>query len=59
MSSYFEKLSEYYKSPQADKDNKRFIRQVKGTFISTAIIIGVVFLLIIVLVVIIGIQSIL
>lgn len=54
---YFEKLQEYYRSEQADKDVKRFERQAKNTFISTAVIIGVVFLLIIVLVVIGGIQS--
>lgn len=55
---YFDKLSEYYKSEQFQKDGKRFERQVKGSFISTAIIIGIVFLLIIVLVIIGGIQSI-
>ncbi len=54
---YFEKLQQYYKSEQADKDIKRFERQAKNSFISTAVIIGIVFLLIIVLVVIGGIQS--
>ncbi len=54
---YFEKLQQYYKSEQADKDVKRFERQAKNSFISTAVIIGIVFLLIIVLVVIGGIQS--
>lgn len=57
MSSYFEKLSEYYKSDKADKDNQRFIKQVKNTWISTAVIMGVVFLLIIVILIITGIQS--
>ena len=57
MSSYFDKLSEYYKSEQANKDNKRFIKQVKNTYISMAIIAAVVFLLIIVLLVITGLQS--
>jgi hypothetical protein len=59
MSSYFQKLSEYYNSEQADKDNKRFVRQVKNTFITTAVILGIVFFLIIVLVVALGIESIL
>jgi len=58
MSSYFQKLSEYYNSDKADKDNKRFIKQVKNTYITTAIIMGIVFLLIIVIVLIAGIQSI-
>ncbi len=57
MSSYFDKLSEYYKSDQADKDKKRFEKQAKNTFISTAIILGVVLLLIVVIVIIMGIQS--
>jgi t-SNARE complex subunit (syntaxin) len=57
MSSYFEKLNEYYKSDKADKDNQRFIKQAKNTFISSAIILGIVFLLIIIIVVIMGIQS--
>jgi type IV secretory pathway component VirB8 len=57
MSSYFEKLNEYYKSDKADKDNQRFIKQAKNTFISSAIILGLVFLLIIITVVIMGIQS--
>lgn len=57
MSSYFEKLSEYYKSDKADQDNQRFIRQVKNSYVSTAIIIGAVFLLIVVIVIIMGIQS--
>lgn len=55
--SYFQKLSEYYNSEQADKDNKRFIKQVKNTYISTAIILGVVFLGIIILCVILAIGS--
>jgi len=46
MSSYFDKVSEYYKSDQSDKDKKRFEKQVKNTFITTAVILGVVFLLI-------------
>jgi uncharacterized integral membrane protein len=57
MSSYFQKLSEYYNSDKADKDNKRFIKQLKNTYISTAIIMGAVFLLIIVILIITGIQS--
>lgn len=57
MGSYFEKLSEYYKSEQADKDNKRFIKQVKNTYISSAIIIGLVFFFIIVIMIILGIES--
>lgn len=57
MSSYFEKLLEYYKSDKADQDNQRFIRQVKNSYVSTAIIIGAVFLLIVVIVIIMGIQS--
>mgnify|MGYP003465792843 FL=1 len=57
MSSYFDKLSEYYKSDQAEKDKKRFEKQDTNTFISTAIILGVVFLLIVVIVIIAGIQS--
>ncbi len=57
MSSYFDKLSEYYKSDQAEKDKKRFEKQATNTFISTAIILGVVFLLIVVIVIIAGIQS--
>lgn len=59
MSSYFQKLSEYYNSEQADKDNNRFIKQVKNTYITTAIILGIVFFLIIVLVVVLGIESVL
>lgn len=59
MSSYFQKLSEYYNSEQADKDNKRFIKQVKNTYITTAVILGLVFLGIIILVVILAIESIL
>ncbi|KXK53670.1 MAG: hypothetical protein UZ05_CHB002001046 [Chlorobi bacterium OLB5] len=55
---YFNKLSEYYKSEQFEKDGKRFEKQLKGSFISTAVIIGIVFLLIIVLVILAGIQSI-
>ncbi|HMT11516.1 MAG TPA: hypothetical protein PKA39_07830 [Ignavibacteria bacterium] len=58
MSSYFDKLSEYYKSDRAEKDNQRFIKQAKNTFLSTAIIAVTVFFLIIVLLVIAGIQSI-
>jgi len=46
MSSYFDKLSEYYKSDRAEKDNQRFIKQAKNTFLSTAIILGLVFFLI-------------
>lgn len=57
MSSYFEKLNEYYKSDKADKDNQRFIKQAKNTFLSSVIILGIVFLLIIIIAVIIGIQS--
>jgi len=57
MSSYFEKLSEYYKSDKADKDNQRFIKQVKSTYISTAIIIGVIFALIFILVIINAVTS--
>lgn len=57
MSSYFEKLSEYYKSEQADKDNRRFIKQVKNTYISSAIIIGLVFFFIIVIMIVMGIGS--
>ena len=55
MSSYFDKLSEYYKSDQAEKDKKRFEKQATNTFISTAIILGVVFLLVVVIVFISGI----
>lgn len=58
MELYFDKLSEYYKSDKADKDNQRFIKQVKNTWISSAIIMGIVFLLIIVILIITGIQSI-
>ncbi|MCC6865637.1 MAG: hypothetical protein IT280_05695 [Ignavibacteria bacterium] len=47
---YFDKLSEYYKSEQFDKDGKRFENQVKNSFLSTFIIIGIVFFLIIILV---------
>jgi uncharacterized integral membrane protein len=54
---YFEKLAEYYKSDKAEQDNKRFIKQVKNSYISTAIIIGVLFLLIVILMIISGIQS--
>ncbi len=57
MGSYFDKLSEYYRSDQAERDKKRFEKQAKNTFISTAIILGVVFLLIVVIVIIAGIQS--
>ena len=57
MSSYFDKLSAYYKSEQADKDNKRFEKQAKNTFITTAVILGIVFLFIAVVVIIAGIQS--
>jgi hypothetical protein len=58
MSSYFEKLSEYYKSDQADKDKKRFERQAKNTFLTSVIVLGIVFLFIAVIVIIAGIQSI-
>ena len=57
MSSYFEKLSEYYKSDKSDSDNQRFIKQVKNSYVSTFIVIGAVFLLIVVIVIIMGIQS--
>lgn len=57
MGSYFDKLSEYYKSEQAEKDKKRFEKQATNTFISTAIILGVVFFLIVVIVIIAGLQS--
>jgi uncharacterized integral membrane protein len=57
MSSYFDKLNEYYKSDKADKDNQRFVKQAKNTFITSAIILGIVFLLIIIIDVIIGVQS--
>jgi uncharacterized membrane protein YkgB len=46
MGSYFDKVSEYYKSDQSNKDKNRFEKQVKNTFITTAVILGVVFLLI-------------
>ncbi|HMQ78310.1 MAG TPA: hypothetical protein PKE39_00875 [Ignavibacteria bacterium] len=54
---YFDKLSDYYRSEQFNKDGKRFEKQVKNSFLSTAIIIGAVFLLIAVLVIIGGLQS--
>lgn len=54
---YFDKLSDYYRSEQFNKDGKRFEKQVKNTFLSTAIIIGVVFFLIVVVIIIAGIQS--
>jgi hypothetical protein len=57
MSSYFEKLSEYYKSDKADKDNQRFIKQAKNTFLTSVIIIGLVFFLIIVIVLISVVRS--
>lgn len=57
MSSYFDKLNEYYKSDKADKDNQRFIKQAKNTFITSAVILGIVFLLIIIIAIIMGIQS--
>jgi len=50
MSSYFDKLSEYYKSEQAEKDKTRFEKQVKNTFVSTFVILGIVFFLIAVIV---------
>ena len=53
---YFDKLSDYYRSEQFNKDGKRFEKQVKNSFLSTAIIIGAVFLLIAVLVIIGGLQ---
>ncbi|MEO8514175.1 MAG: hypothetical protein ABI543_11475 [Ignavibacteria bacterium] len=58
MSSYFEKLSEYYKSDKAVQDNNRFVRQAKNTFITSVVILGIIFFLIIVIAVIVGIQSI-
>ncbi len=57
MSSYFQKLSEYYNSDNADRDNKRFIRQLKNTYVSTAIIIGAVFFLIIIILIITAVSS--
>ncbi len=57
MSTYFQKLSEYYNSDQADRDNKRFIRQLKNTYVSTAIIIGAVFFLIIIILIISAVSS--
>lgn len=57
MSSYFEKLSEYYKSERAEKDNQRFVKQVKNTFLSTAIILGLVFFLIAAIIVISALSS--
>ena len=57
MSSYFEKLSEYYQSDKAGRDSDRFIKQVKNTYISTAIIIGGVFLLILILSLILAAES--
>jgi len=57
MSSYFDKLSEYYKSDKADKDNQRFVKQARNTMVSSLIIIGIVFLLIIVVLIFSGLQS--
>ncbi len=57
MSSYFDKLSEYYKSDKADKDNQRFVKQARNTMVSSLIIIGIVFLLIIVVIIFSGLQS--
>lgn len=57
MSSYFDKLSEYYKSEKAEKDNERFVKQVKNSFVSTAIIIGIVFFLIAAIIVISALSS--
>ena len=57
MSSYFDKLNEYYKSDKSDKDNQRFVKQAKNTFITSAVILAIVFLLIIIIVVIMGVQS--
>jgi len=57
MSSYFDKLSEYYKSDRAEKDNQRFIKQAKNTFLSTAIILGLVFFLIAAIIVISALSS--
>ncbi len=58
MSSYFDKLNQYYKSDKADNDNQRFVKQVRNTWISAAIIIGLVFLVTVLIFIISGIQSI-
>ncbi len=57
MSSYFDKLSEYYKSDKADKDNQRFVKQARNTMVSSLIIIGIVFFLIVVVLIFSGLQS--
>ncbi|MBE2219566.1 MAG: hypothetical protein IAE90_15250 [Ignavibacteria bacterium] len=57
MSSYFDKLSEYYKSDKSDKDNQRFVKQARNTMVSSLIIIGIVFFLIVVVLIFSGLQS--
>ncbi|MEO8665112.1 MAG: hypothetical protein ABI462_06420 [Ignavibacteria bacterium] len=52
-----EKLSAYFQRKAAEDPSERFQKQVKGSFISTAVIIGVVFILIVVLVLINAVSS--
>ena len=59
MSLYFDKLSEYYSSDKAEKDNQRFLRQAKNSVVSSIVILGIVFFLIFVIVVISVIGSVL
>jgi hypothetical protein len=54
----FNKLSDYFQRKAAEDANERFMRQLKGSFLSTAIIIAVVFALIIIIVVISAVSSI-
>jgi len=52
------KISEYNQRKMSEDPAERFAKQVKGSFISTAVIIGLLFIIIIVLVIINAISSI-
>lgn len=52
-----EKFAAYNQRKMAEDPGDRFVRQVKGSFISTAVIIGIVFALIVIIVIINAVSS--
>ena len=53
-----EKFADYNRRKMAEDPGERFVRQVKGSFLSTAVIIGIVFALIVVFIIINAVSSI-
>jgi len=45
-----DKISDHYKKKAAEDPAERFAKQVKGSFVSTAVIIGIVIFLIIIII---------